>query len=67
MREVIQLSGTLDIKEVDQDYVRCRIRSIVLPFNQALVELRILYAKEDRYGKEIENRIIESLEALKEL
>jgi uncharacterized protein YlxW (UPF0749 family) len=65
--EVIQLSGTLDVQEVDQDYVRCRIRSIVLPFNQALVELRILYAKEDRYGKEIENRIIESLEVLKEL
>jgi hypothetical protein len=61
------LSGTLDVKDVDQDYVRCRIRSIVLPFNQALVELRILYAKGDRYGKEIENKIIESLEVLKEL
>ena len=66
--EVIQLSGTLDLLNPEsKERTRCRLRSIILPFNQVQVELRILYDKEDRYGEEIENRIIESLEVLKEL
>ena len=66
--EVIQLSGTLDLLNSEsKERTRCRLRSIILPFNQVQVELRILYDKENRYGEEIENRIIESLEVLKEL
>jgi hypothetical protein len=66
--EVRQLSGTLDLLNPEsKERTRCRLRSIILPFNQVQVELRILYDKEDRYGEEIENRIIESLEVLKEL
>ena len=66
--EVIQLSGTLDLLNPEsKERTRSRLRSIILPFNQVQVELRILYDKEDRYGEEIENRIIESLEVLKEL
>jgi len=66
--EVIQLSGTLDLLNPEsKERTRCRLRSIILPFNQVQVELRILSDKEDRYGEEIENRIIESLEVLKEL
>ena len=66
--EVIQISGTLDLLNPEsKERTRCRLRSIILPFNQVQVELRILYDKEDRYGEEIENRIIESLEVLKEL
>lgn len=66
--EVIQLSGTLDLLNPDgKERTRCRLRSIILPFEQVQVELRMLYAKDDRYGDEIEARIIESLEVLKEL
>ena len=66
--EVIQLSGTLDLLNPDgKERTRCRLRSIILPFEQSQVELRMLYAKDDRYGDEIEARIIESLEVLKEL
>ena len=66
--EVIQLSGTLDLLNPDgKERIRCRLRSIILPFEQVQVELRMLYAKDDRYGDEIEARIIESLEVLKEL
>ena len=66
--EVIQLSGTLDLLNSDgKELTRCRLRSIILPFEQVQVELRMLYAKDDRYGDEIEARIIESLEVLKEL
>ena len=66
--EVIQLSGTLDLLNPDgKERTRCRLRSIILLFDQVQVELRMLYAKDDRYGDEIEARIIESLEVLKEL
>ena len=66
--EVIQLSGTLDLLNSDgKERTRCRLRSIILPFEQVQVELRMLYAKDDRYGDQIEARIIESLEVLKEL
>ena len=66
--EVIQLSGTLDLLNPDgKERTRCRLRSIILPFEQVQVELRMLYAKDDRYGDKIEARIIESLEVLKEL
>tara|TARA_B100000767_G_scaffold275786_2_gene315613 strand:- start:2518 stop:4140 length:1623 start_codon:yes stop_codon:yes gene_type:complete len=66
--KVIQLAGTLDIKNPkSNEQIRCNLRTIILPFKKVQVELRILYRKEDRYGKEIENRIIESLEVLKEL
>ena len=66
--EVIQLSGTLDLLNPNvKERTRCRLRSIILPFEQVQVELRMLYAKDDRYGDEIEARIIESLEVLKEL
>jgi hypothetical protein len=66
--EVIQLSGTLDLLNPDgKERTRCRLRSIILPFEKVQVELRMLYAKDDRYGDKIEARIIESLEVLKEL
>ena len=66
--DVIQLSGTLDLLNPDgKERTRCRLRSIILPFEQVQVELRMLYAKDNRYGDEIEARIIESLEVLKEL
>lgn len=66
--KVIQLSGTLDLLGLDgKERTRCRLRSIILPFEQMQVELRMLYAKDDRYGAEIEARIIESIEVLKEL
>lgn len=66
--EVIQLSGTLDLLNPEgKERTRCRLRSIILPFEQVQVELRMLYAKDDRYGDKIEARIIESLEVLKEL
>ena len=65
---VIELSGTLDLLNPDTEKrIRCRLISIILPFKQVQIELRMLYAKEDRYGDQIEARIIESIEVLKEL
>tara|TARA_B100000767_G_C19778637_1_gene544484 strand:+ start:2796 stop:4418 length:1623 start_codon:yes stop_codon:yes gene_type:complete len=65
---VIKLSGTLDLlNPTTEKHTRCRLISIILPFKQVQIELRMLYPKEDRYGDQIEARIIKSLEVLKEL
>ena len=41
--------------------------SIVFVFNEVFIELKMIYDKEDRYGKKIEDRIIDSIEIIEEL
>ncbi len=66
--EVFQLSGSLDLRNRESnESVRCRLISVVLPFESVLMELRMIYPKDDRYGGEIEAKILKSLEILKKL
>lgn len=65
--DAFKLYGTLDFLDKETDNVRCRFVSIVFPFDQGTVELRLIYPKEDRYGMEIEERLLTSVEIIKEL
>ena len=60
--EGIKFYGSLDLKNV-----RCSFFSIAFVFNEVFVELKMIYDKEDRYGKKIEDRILDSLEIIEEL
>ena len=43
------------------------IFSIIFPFENGTTEIQLLFAKDDRYGETIEERILESIEIIKEL
>ncbi len=64
--EAIRLFGSLEVGD-DNQKERCRFVSILFPFEQATVELKIIYAKEDRYGPVIEERLLNSIQLIKEL
>ena len=64
--EAIRLFGSLEVGD-DKQKERCRFVSILFPFEQATVELKIIYPKEDRYGPVIEQRILNSIHLIKEL
>ena len=60
--EGIKFYGSLDLKNVRSSFF-----SIVFVFNEVFIELKMIYDKEDRYGKKIEDRIIDSIEIIEEL
>ena len=60
--EGIKFYGSFDLKNV-----RCSFFSIAFVFNEVFIELKMIYDKEDRYGKKIEDRILDSLEIIEEL
>lgn len=64
--EALRLFGSLEIG-TNENAKRCRFVSILLPFEQATVELKMIYPKDDRYGPAIEQRILTSLNVLKDL
>ena len=64
--KALKMSGSLDLMQ-DEQPLRCRFISIIFPFETSTVELKLIYPKEDRYGAEIEERILNSLEIIKEL
>lgn len=64
--KALKMSGSLDLMQ-DEQPLRCRFISIIFPFETSTVELKLIYPKEDRYGAEIEDRILNSLEIIKEL
>ena len=64
--ELIRLFGSLDLPSGD-DKIRCRFVSIIFPFEKITVELKLIHPKEDRYGLNIEEQILESIEIIKEL
>ena len=64
----IKFFGTLDYPLNDQgEKGRFNYSSYVFDFKSKSIILSILYAKDDRYAIEIENRIVDNLELIKEL
>ncbi len=62
----LRLFGTLDLPNGSEN-LRCRFVTILFPFNNGTTEIQFVFPKEDRYGEEIEKRILESIEIIKEL
>ena len=65
--ETLRLFGSMDLQQEGEEGVRCRFVSIIFPFEATTVEVKIVYAKDDRYGSTIEEKILTSLEIIKEL
>ena len=65
--ETLRLFGSMDLQQEGEEGVRCRFISIIFPFEATTAELKIVYAKDDRYGSTIEEKILASLEIIKEL
>ena len=64
----IKFFGTLDYPLNDQgEKGRFNYSSYVFDFKSKSIILSILYAKDDRYAIEIENKIVDNLELIKEL
>ena len=65
---VTKVYGTLDYpKKGKSDRVRCSFNALLFTFEEGTIILTMMYEKEDRYGSKIEQRIINSLELIKEL
>ena len=65
---VAKIFGTLDYpKKGEKDRVRCSFNALLLTFEEGTIILTMMYEKEDRYASEIEQRIINSIELIKEL
>ena len=62
----LRLYGSLDI-EFNNDLYRSNFTSIILPYDNKTIKLIIVYRDEDRYANDIESRILESLDIIKEL
>ena len=65
--ETFRLFGSMDLANTSEESVRCRFVAIIFPFETATVEVKIIYPKDDRYGPTIEEKILTSLEIIKEL
>ena len=65
---VAKVYGTLDYpKKGASERVRCSFNALFFTFEEGSIILTIMYEKEDRYAPQIEQRIINSLELIKEL
>jgi len=65
---VAKVYGTLDYPKKGQEArTRCNFSSYLFAFDQGTIILTLMYEKQDRYGEEIEERIVNSLELIKEL
>ena len=65
---VEKVFGTLDYpKKGLKERVRCSFTSLLFTFEEGTIILTMMYEKEDRYAPEIEQRILNSLELIKEL
>ena len=65
---VAKVFGTLDyLKTGSSERVRCSFNSLLFTFEQGNIILTMIYEKEDRYSPLIEQRIINSIELIKEL
>lgn len=64
--EAIRIGGSLDFSD-GETVSRSTFVVLLFPFESATVELTMIYPKEDRYGLQIENQIVNSIEILKEL
>jgi len=65
---VAKVYGTLDYpKKGLKERVRCSFNALLFTFEEGTIILTMMYEKEDRYAPKIEQRIINSLELIKEL
>ena len=65
---VAKVYGTLDYpKKGEETRIRCNFSSYLFAFDQGTIILTLMYEKQDRYGEEIEERIVKSLDLIKEL
>ena len=65
---VAKVFGTLDYpKKGLSDRIRCSFNALLFTFEEGTIILTIMYEKEDRYAPGIEQRIINSIELIKEL
>ena len=65
---VAKIYGTLDYpKNQEEQRVRCNFSAYLFAFDQGTILLTLMYEKEDRYGEAIEQRIVNSLDLIKEL
>ena len=64
----LKIYGTLDYPKKGQSKrVRCNYMTHLFDFDKGGINLTLLYEKEDRYGEEIEKRVMDSFELIKEL
>ena len=64
----LKIYGTLDYPKKGKDKrVRCNYMTHLFDFDQGGINLTLLYEMEDRYGAEIEKRVMDSFELIKEL
>ncbi|MDA9572201.1 hypothetical protein N9R44_02420 [Flavobacteriaceae bacterium] len=65
---VAKVYGTLDYpKKKQEERIRCNFSAYMFAFDQGTIILTLMYEKQDRYGESIEQRILNSLELIKEL
>lgn len=64
----LKIFGTLDYpKKGKNKRVRCNYTTHVFDFEQGGINMTLLYEKDDRYGEDIEKRVMDSFELIKEL
>tara|TARA_S200000501_G_scaffold288230_1_gene272889 strand:- start:892 stop:2526 length:1635 start_codon:yes stop_codon:yes gene_type:complete len=64
----LKIFGTLDYPKIGKNKrVRCNYTTHLFDFEQGGINITLLYEKEDRYGAEIEKRVMDSFELIKEL
>ena len=65
---VAKIYGTLDYpKKGDSERVRYSFNALLFTFEEGTIILTMMYEKDDRYASQIEQRIINSIELIKEL
>ena len=62
----LRFYGSLDI-EKNNDLLRSNFTSVILPYDKKTITLIIVYRDNDRYADEIESKILESFNVIKEL
>ena len=63
----LKLFGTLDFPKEKNKMIRCFFTTLIIDYKDGMISLTLIYEKDDRYGEEINNRIINSMELIKEL
>ena len=64
----LKIFGTLDYPKKGKDKrVRCNYMTHLFDFDQGGINLTLLYEREDRYGPQIEKRVMDSFKLIKEL
>jgi hypothetical protein len=62
----LRLYGSLDV-EINNDLYRSNFTSVILPYDKKTIRLIVVYRDNDRYAGDIEQRILESFDIIKEL